>query len=191
MENVDQSTTKLKNEISALRRRIAELEAHESDLRRNELIYHRVMQEANDGILIVDETGKIVVFNAAQEKITRRSAAEVIGMDAVDLQFAGLPPKRQTPETYRRFREAMDQILSTGYHPLLSGIHEYSYLDASGQSHTGQKSAFTIKTDKGYMLVSFDRDITKHKRMEARLRQSEQRYELATQGRGLACGIGI
>ncbi len=182
MKKVEKTIAELQSEIDRLRHRVAELENAESTYARERMIFRRMLSRARDGIMIIDETGKIIAYNPALEKMTGRSAAETIGMDAVDVQFAGLPEERQTPETYRRFREAMDEILTTGHHPLLTGTHEYRYFDENGNARTAQKSAFTIKTEKGYMLASFDRDITERKTLESRWRESEQRYELATEG---------
>ncbi len=180
MENADKIIANLKAENERLRRRVAELETETEARHRSEILFRRVVEEARDGILVVDETGKIIVFNAAQAQITGRSAESVIGIDAVDLQFSALPPERQTPETYQRFKAAMSQILTTGQHPRLTGIHQYQYVGENGESHVAQKSAFSIKTEKGYMLVSFDRDITERVKTEEALRRSESRYELAT-----------
>ncbi len=181
MENISQTIADLNAENEKLRRRMAEMEAEIKTLRRSDTLFRQMMEEARDGILVVDETGKIIVFNATQEKITGRSAAEVIGTSAVDLQFSALPPENQTPETYERFQSAMTRILTTGHHPRLTGIHQYQFVCKDGSVRTTQKSAFTIKTDKGYMLVSFDRDITKRVQVEEALRHSEERYVLATE----------
>ncbi|HFB52657.1 MAG TPA: PAS domain S-box protein, partial [Anaerolineae bacterium] len=147
MENADKTIANLKAENERLRRRVAELETETEARHRSEILFRRVVEEARDGILVVDETGKIIVFNAAQAQITGRSAESVIGMDAVDLQFSALPPERKTPETYRRFKAAMSQILTTGQHPRLTGIHQYQYIGENGESRAAQKSAFPIKTD--------------------------------------------
>ncbi len=181
MNNADKIKSDLQAENEKLRRQVAELKAENQALRRSETLFRRVIEEANDGILIIDETGRVIVFNAAQEKITGRAAEDVIGMDAVDLQFSAIAPEKQTPEVYRRFKTAMTQILTTGRHPRLTGIHQYQYIGKDGTVHTAQKSAFTIKTEKGYMLVSFDRNITERVRIEEALRRSEERYVLATE----------
>ena len=149
---------------------MSERNAMEDALRRSETLFRRLVEEANDGILIVDETGKIIVFNATQEKLTGYSAQEVIGMKAVDLQFSALPPEQQTPEFYKHLETAMKQILTTGKHPRLIGIHRYQFTGRNGNTRTTQKSAFTIKTDKGYKLISFDRDITEEVKTQTKLR---------------------
>ena len=74
------------HELGQLRKRLADLEASETqiarveaDLQESEEKLRRVIGEAHDGIAIVDEQGIVIEWNRAMQEITGLEKQQVVG----------------------------------------------------------------------------------------------------------------
>ncbi len=142
----------------------------ERNLRQTQELFRRVVEESNEGICITDESGVIIVWNEAQAQITGRCAEDALGKSAADVQFEILPPAAQTPEARRRVMARLAQVLKTGEHPALYKIRRFTVAQpGEKRDKVVEEATFTIKTEKGYKLVSLNRDVTEQVALEQRM----------------------
>ncbi len=147
----------------------------EATLRESEHKFRNVIEQASDGIIMADETGRLIEWNPAAENIYGLNRAEVLGQMIWDVQFGLLPAERQTPAVYERIKTLLQSYLQTGTPPEINKINESKIQRPDGRLAVVQTSGFFIETDRGFLLGSITRDITQRKQMEDALRESEER----------------
>ena len=82
----------------------------------------------------------------------------------------------KNPEALKRLKAFLKNALKTGDLPEAGKLMEREYQHPDGSLRTMQGSIFPIKTDKGFMLGSFTRDITEGKRAEEVRKKSKALY---------------
>lgn len=169
MKDAEKSKNQLINELVESRQQIAELEALEAEhewaqvaLRESEEKYRILVEQANDGILIVQD-GMIKFANRRLAEANGRTVEELLNTNFLD---------------YVRTDEV--PILANRYQRRMAGenverVYETVLLHRDGHEIPVEVNAGAITYQGRPAVFAFVRDYTEHKRAEEALRKSEEK----------------
>lgn len=170
---MDATDSFVADDTSHTDRRIADLEAQVRELQRVETQFRMLLETAPDAVVIVDETGDIVLVNEQTEKTFGYKRQELLGQ----------PVEILVPERFReqhlRHRNSFarcPQGRTMGASVELYGRRR------DGSEFPAEISLSPRQTEDGSLVFCAVRDVTRRKTAEKALQESEERFELAVRG---------
>lgn len=157
----------------ALNKHKANKKRRESDERSHLLVEH-----SNDGVILTDEHGNIIEWNAAQTQISGITRETALGQPLIQLMTQIAIPNKINKKRIKQIERLMRLLLKYGKHKWFEHEHNVNFKHKSGELRSGQVSVFPIPTARGVQLGAFTRDITERQKMEASLRRSEVRHRM-------------
>mgnify|MGYP000036766177 CR=1 FL=1 len=127
-----------------------------------------IVESSLDGIIVVDDRQRIVLFNPAAARIFQCTERETLGQSLdrfIPARFLG-----EHARHIQEFAASGRTARSMGGGIQLTGVR------AGGDEFALEASISRFVVDGRVFLATSLRDITQHKRAEAELRRSEQRY---------------
>jgi diguanylate cyclase (GGDEF)-like protein/PAS domain S-box-containing protein len=137
---------------------------------------HDVLDYLHHGVTITNESGMVIYWNSAQEKITGIKTGEVLNRPVWDVQFMMLPNEQRTKEEFASLKSGMMKFLKSGKSSWLEKPIKINYTHPDGQKSVVEVRFSAKKTDQGNILVGVTQDITLPFQTEAALRESEQKF---------------
>jgi PAS domain S-box-containing protein len=156
---------------------ITEKKKAEEALRESEQKFRTLIEQNSEGVILYDERGRVIEWNAAQERNSGISSQEALGRPVWDLQFEALPPDQRSPDRYERLKAQGINLLQTGQSPIFYHPIEISIYRPDGRQVFIQQTAFPIKTNAGFRIGSIMRDITDRKQAELDLQRRMDEME--------------
>ena len=151
-------------ENARLRRELAEREAELIALREQAELTREFFENAYEIFYTHDLTGRYTFLNKAGERITGYTREEIMGMDAAHLV---------APEDRERAREMLARKLTDG----VETYYEIEIIAKDGRRVRLEVSTRLLYRDgRPAGVQGIARDITKRRRAEVALRESEERY---------------
>ncbi len=142
----------------------------EEDRRESEEKFRSISSCALDGIIMLDEEGKIYFWNNAAEKIFGYKENEVIGKEIHSLL---------SPEKYREdYIKGFAEYRKTGKGEVIGKTLELSAIRKDGDEFPIELSVSSLRLKNKWYSVGILRDITKRKQTEKKIRESEERNRL-------------
>ena len=77
---------------TGLARNITERKRSELALKESETKFREIINQINDGIIVFDEQGKIIIWNKGAEKICGLKADEILNKSIIDFRYQLTPP---------------------------------------------------------------------------------------------------
>jgi PAS domain S-box-containing protein len=137
-----------------------------------------IIQSATDAIIILDEHRRVVLFNAAAQRIFGCGGAEAIGADIG--RFVRGQLLQEQPEYSAEFDAADAPMRKLGQHLALTGVR------AGGAEFPIDASVSRVQLHDASLYIVILRDVTNRRQIEASLRENERRYRtlfsMATDG---------
>ena len=137
----------------------------QKSLQESEIKFRNFIEQAFDGIVLVNETGRIIEWNYSAARITGLAKEAVLGKSLWEVQ-AILLPKKLDSTTAKLRQKGIEAALKTGQAPWLDQVVEAKYHHIDGAERIVQQRMFAIKTDKGFQLGSILTDVTESKAAE-------------------------
>jgi PAS domain S-box-containing protein len=162
--------------VLEISRDITDKKKTEEALRESEGTFRSLVQESSDGIVIVDEEGRVIVWNNAVTQISGIHGDEALGNLYIDLIVSTIVPEQRGHDRIERIRTIIDEEIQTGTSLFFSRSLEAEIIRRDGERRYIQQTAFPIRTANGFRIGSIIRDITERKREEEALRESEEKY---------------
>jgi PAS domain S-box-containing protein len=131
-----------------------------------------------DSIVIVDEEGTVIEWNAGSEKLCGIPREEALGRYLWDINFRLLPPEQRTEARRAELEQTIRTSLATG----VSAFKEPQVIEAvrsDGTRFFSRQAIFPIRTARGFRFGSVAQDITPEKRAELALQESNKRLQEA------------
>lgn len=147
-------------------RDITERNRTAKSLEKSERKYRSIVEQTRDAVVLLDESGHIVDWNAGAEKITGLKRSEAIGRPVWEVQSVLIPDDLKFPGIENKIKEKATEILKTGRSPLLNSTGEHKIQRADRTQAVVEESLCAIPTEKGFMICSNMRDITSRKLSE-------------------------
>jgi two-component system, NtrC family, sensor kinase len=129
----------------------------------DEGLFESVVSAAKDAIIILNNDGKIIFWNAAAESVFGYAAAETLGRDVHEM----LAPQRYL----NRCATAFERFRLTGQGAAVGRTIELTALRKGGAEFPVELSLSAVKRDGVWHAVAIMRDITERKRVEEELRR--------------------
>lgn len=127
-------------------------------LRESEEKLRRILQAAHDAIILVDEEGKIRLWNQAASRIYGYSNEEAMGKDILEL----LAPARDLEKVRATFRESLVSGQGSG----INQTTEWTMRRKDGQEIMVELSLTAVMFGDQRFFLGVDRDITERKKSE-------------------------
>lgn len=149
-------------------RDVAERRKTERELAVSQARKTAILESAMDGILTIDETGKVISYNPAAEQMFGYERADAMGRELAELII---------PQAYRDdHRRGLAHYLATGEGPILRKRLELTAIRANGDEFPVEISITPIKTEDEIFFTGYIRDLTERKQAEEALREAEQQF---------------
>ena len=145
-------------------------------LRESEAKLNCVVESAMDAVMMIDGAGRIVLWNAAAERIFGYAPAEALGRELHTL----VVPDRLTDLA----ATGIAQFSATGAGRVIGQTLEAIARRKDGSEFPIELSVTSARIGDQWQAVGVVRDITGRKKAEASLRESEQRWQFALEGAG-------
>jgi PAS domain S-box-containing protein len=126
-----------------------------------------ILDAALDCLITIDESGRVIEFNAAAERTFGYAAEEVVGREMVDLI---VPPSLRD-----QHRSGFARHLRTGEEKLLGRRIEITGMRADGTEFPVELTITRIDLPGRPVFTGFIRDVTERKRADEELRASRVR----------------
>lgn len=140
-------------------------EKAEKELLKSEERFYNLVEMANDGIVMVDNDRKVILFNRKAEEIYGYSKEEIIGKEVSVL----VPERHQ-----KREKEWYDLLLTTGNSPVMNKSVELEGLRKDGTEIPLEYSFSMLRDEKGVLSIAVVRDIRERKRLEKEIIERER-----------------
>ena len=134
--------------------------------------FRETLQQSYDGIAIANEQGTLIEWNPALEQITGLKKKNMIGKNLWDMHYQISPEEKRTPEMVEKLKSIQMPLLKGKIAMNGSRIVDREIQNSDGRYRSIQSIDFPIKTEKGVMLASFNRDITERKEAEKQLKET-------------------
>ncbi|MCB1998013.1 MAG: PAS domain S-box protein [Burkholderiaceae bacterium] len=142
--------------------------ASEQALRASEARQQAILASALDGIITVDETGLVLDFNPASERIFGVARSDIVGRPMHDF----IVPHHMR----ERHLEGMSHYRRTGEGPVLNRRIEVEGLRSNGELFPLELAVVPVKTEAGELFTATVRDISESRRVQQALGASEERF---------------
>jgi PAS domain S-box-containing protein len=153
-------------EIVSLFEDVSERIQAEKNLQESEERFRSIAESANDAIVSIDGTGRVVSWNRAAERIFGYTASEALGTSLT----------RMIPERYRDAHEhGLQRVGVDGDYRMIGETVELEGLSKDGKEIPIELSLSTWTLGERRFFTGIIRDITGRKRSEKALRDSEAR----------------
>ena len=146
-------------------------------LKESEILFRSIVENAAEGFSIADETGKVIIWNSAMERLTGLAANDIIGKFIWDVQYLLIPEKLRTDLDEEEIRKSISGFLATGDSPFAGKLMERIYEKPDGTEVYIEGRVIPIKTEKGFILVSTSDDITERKKNEKEIKKMNEELE--------------
>jgi len=144
-------------------------------LHEEEMRFKVVAENTFDGIIMIDDEGKVRYFNPASERIFGYYASEITGKDVHEILM---------PEEYReKFRMGFEVFRRTGEGPYIGKVVEIWARHRSGKKIPVEIVVTPLKRRGRYWAFAIIRDITERKRAKEKI--ENQLRLLSTLYRGI------
>ncbi len=130
--------------------------------------FEALANSANDAIVMIDHRGKVSFWNKSAEKIFGYPPEEIIGKD---LHATLTPSKYREAQTVNFHR-----FTKTGAGNALGKTLELEAIRKNGELFPVELSLAALRVDDNWNAVGIIRDISERKKVENKLRESEQKY---------------
>lgn len=170
-----------KDEIIALlgvTRDITERKLAETTLRESEERFRAITMTASDAILLMDDTGKIVYWNPAAERIFGYSPDEAIGRDL----HLFLAPGR----LHNGYQKGFARFVLTGQGPVVNRSVEMDAVKKDGTEFPIEVSTSSMNINGRWHALGIVRDISERKRLEQELIKNQKLESIGTLAGGIA-----
>ena len=148
-----------------------------SKIRNSEEIFRSVIEQANDGIALLDSDCKIIEWNKATESITGFTREEAIGNPIWEIEFQMLPLEKRTPQVKANIEKIVKQIAKTR-----TVLEKNQHIEGAIFSKKEKKlkyiqlSTFIIQTEKSFLIGRVVHDLTTISETNKTLEISEKRF---------------
>jgi two-component system, NarL family, sensor histidine kinase UhpB len=146
---------------------ITERKRAEEALVVSEQRFRTVLEAAPDGVVIVDDAGRIVLLNQEAQRLFGYSRDELLGQG---LEI--LVPERHR-EAHLAHRAKFLDIPVTG---VMGGHGEFPGRRRDGSEFPLEATLAKLDTEEGRMVMAFVRDLTEHNRQELELAEAGRKY---------------
>lgn len=158
--------------VCAIIQDITERKKIENALRESEEKFRETLQQSYDGIVIANEEGTIIEWNPAFERISGRKKEDMVGKFVWDMHYQVIPEEKRSPELVKKFKSILIYLLEGKDVMDGSRVLDKEIQRPDGAHRFIQSTDFPIKTERGIMLGSFNRDITEYKKAEKQLKET-------------------
>ena len=165
--------------VSILAEDITEQKRAEEKLKESEEKYRNILSASPDAITVTDLDAKVIDCNQATLDLHGFSSKkELIGKSAFELIAK------------KDHKKAVENLKKTSEKGLVKNL-VYTFLTKNGREFQAELSASIIKdfSGKPISFVAITKDITKRKKIEERLRESEEKYRMIFELSPEAIGI--
>jgi PAS domain S-box-containing protein len=138
---------------------VTERFAHLQQLRESAQLYRSIVEQSADGIAMIDETGMVIEWNLAQERISGWSRAQTLGHFIWEIQHRSLPAAKRSPEALSQIRDLFQSFLGKQIPAWLEQAMEHELERADGSLTKVQTRIFTVVTDRGFMIGAISREL--------------------------------
>ncbi len=124
---------------------------------------HALVESALDGVVIMDDKGRIIAFNPAAEKIFGYRSGDVIGRLVSDM----LIPRSQRDA----HKKGLALFLKTGKEKIIGRRIEVTAMRADQSVFTAEMEVISVNPEATPVFITYIRDISEQKRAEMERRQ--------------------
>ncbi len=164
--------------IQSVVRDITERKVYADLLRENEAKFRAIVEGSVDGILMTNEAGSLIEWNAGMTTLSGLLPERVLGRKLWDVRFQLEPEAQKTAALYGFLKNSLQTVLQTGSSDFLQNAPDLVLQRPDGSQVIVQVSLFPIKTVNGYRIGGILHDITERHTLEETLRASEAKYRL-------------
>ena len=145
-------------------------EARAAELKASEARHRAILTAALDGVVIIDQRGRVTYVNAAAERIFGCRADEVIGRELAE---AFVPPTLRTAH-----RRGLARYLATGNAHILERRIELTAMRADGHEFPVELTVTRADPPDEPAFIGYVRDITERQRAENDPATARQRLKV-------------
>ncbi|MHA1993409.1 MAG: PAS domain S-box protein [Candidatus Hodarchaeales archaeon] len=160
---------------------ITKFKEAELKIRKSERKARSIIEQSRDGIILIDEGGKIVEWNKAIENLTGILQESAIGRSFWEKYNPIMPVHLRGNESTNLIIEKLNEILLTGNAEWISRPVDTEISLADGTRKYVQINIFPIKTTAGFMVGSIWRNVTKQKILENKMKQELLKFKIDDQ----------
>ncbi len=148
---------------------ITEQKLVEDTLRESETKFKSIVEKANEAVITIDNSGKIIFWNPAAEKIFGYTIEEAVGQKIAMIVPGSL---RQS------HMDGMRRFVETGQSKIMGKTVEVPGLKKDGSEIPLELSLVSWKNGEELFISSIIRDVTERREAEEALKDSEERYRV-------------
>lgn len=137
----------------------------ENELKKSEVKYRTIVETSNDGIISVDEKGKITFLNKSAERMFCYTEGELLGKSLEVLM----------PQKYRK-KHAKAFVELKKHKRKSTRIIEVEGLRKNGEIFPVEFSISSYKTKNAINFIAVARDLTERKKIEEKLKEEKEKY---------------
>ena len=158
-------------------RDITERKRAETALRESEQGLRAFIDQSFEGIVIIDEEGRVAEWNPVTERLSGIPRLEALGAAYWDVLYRLVPAERRNDGRRAELERMIRDALSTGV-PIFSGPRLFENERTDGTRGYIEQVVFPIRTSKGFRFGSISHDVTDRYLLEKTLRESADRFRI-------------
>lgn len=139
--------------------------------------YPAFMEQSIDGLMLINELGRFVVWNKAMENITGVKRDRVLGYPAWEAHRHMIPESDDIDRRVAEIESQTRSFLQTGRSAWNDNMLELTLVDDNKRKRRVQFQFFPIQTNEGFMIGCIARDVSEDRRLRAKLRDSQEQLK--------------
>lgn len=159
----------------AIARDISKSIASEKALAENEARFRSFIEQSSDGIVLINETGNIILWNKGMESLSGIGAAEVMHEPVWEIMTnIATESRKNIPGAKEQLKQRMLSLLAGKEQQWIGQPIENEILHLSGETKLITTVLFPVEYNDKILFGAIHRDITAQKMSELALRENEE-----------------